>query len=156
MAIFLIQGNVKKEAIGDEDSLSECNSRRQDRINSFNPICMGPCVSVPSTTTACLGWSGTVEGYAYFWSYNEPNVQCEDMSIEYIHQWNCLYPNDKISADSCLLPWGGSINSGSSVTAYRYTLSSTCQSQQRTCTDGTLSGNYIYGNCIITSGCFIP
>lgn len=52
----------------------------------------------------------------------------------------------------CSLPWGGTIPSGSSVTAY----TSTCgpcdaNSETRNCFDGTLSGSYQYPSCTITS-----
>ncbi len=50
----------------------------------------------------------------------------------------------------CTLPWGGTISSGSSVTAYKnssVTSPATCLSQIRTCTNGNLSGSYTYPNC---------
>ncbi len=54
---------------------------------------------------------------------------------------------------SCSLPWGGSLASGNSVTAY-YNSSvvspATCTSQTRTCTNGTLSGSYTNQGCTVT------
>lgn len=48
---------------------------------------------------------------------------------------------------------GNTIPSGNSVTAYQtplVTFPATCQSQIRTCTDGTLSGSYAYPSCSVT------
>lgn len=50
----------------------------------------------------------------------------------------------------CTLPWGTTISSGSSVTAYKnpsVTFPATCLSQTRICTNGNLSGSYAYPNC---------
>lgn len=51
------------------------------------------------------------------------------------------------AAASCNLPWGGSIASGASVTAYTNCSVTTCSSQTRTCTNGTLSGTYPNAGC---------
>ncbi len=57
---------------------------------------------------------------------------------------------------SCALPWGGTIPSGSSVTAYQSAYTgyqsdnkyvSRCTSESRTCTNGTLSGSYTNNAC---------
>ena len=59
---------------------------------------------------------------------------------------------------SCTLPWGGTIASGSSITAYYATpvaCGSTCTSQTRTCTNGTLSGTYTKQSCTV-SACPTP
>ncbi len=59
-----------------------------------------------------------------------------------------------VTAAPCSLPWGGTTNDGSSVTAYQsssVTSPSTCVSQTRTCTNGTLSGSYAYQSCSVTS-----
>jgi len=54
------------------------------------------------------------------------------------------------AAQSCVAPWGSSVANGSSVTAYSTSnvpVGSTCVSEQRTCTNGSLSGSYYYQNC---------
>ncbi len=59
-----------------------------------------------------------------------------------------------VTAAPCSLPWGGTTNDGSSVTAYQsssVTSPSTCVSQTRMCTNGTLSGSYAYQSCSVTS-----
>src|SRR3990167_247813 len=53
-------------------------------------------------------------------------------------------------SQSCVAPWGASVANGSSVTAYSTSnvpVGSTCVSEQRTCTNGSLSGGYYYQNC---------
>ncbi|GEM_PF-1808847 len=60
-----------------------------------------------------------------------------------------------VTAASCTLPWGGTLASGSSVTAYQFpsvTSPTTCASvsQTRTCTNGTLSGSYTNQSCSVT------
>lgn len=57
---------------------------------------------------------------------------------------------------SCNLPWGGSINHNSSVTAYSASsvpCGSSCASvsETRTCVDGFLSGSYTNGSCSVQS-----
>ncbi|RYZ97882.1 MAG: hypothetical protein EOP11_21435 [Proteobacteria bacterium] len=54
------------------------------------------------------------------------------------------------NAQSCSLPWGGSVNHGVSATAYQsatVACGSSCPSQTRQCTQGTLLGTYAYGSC---------
>ncbi len=55
---------------------------------------------------------------------------------------------------TCTLPWGGTLQSGSSVTAYQSSsvmAPANCQAQTRTCTDGTLSGSYAYSSCAVVA-----
>lgn len=59
------------------------------------------------------------------------------------------------SADGwvCTTPWGTTIASGSSVTAYQTAnvpFGGTCSSQSRHCNSGALSGTYSYQNCTVT------
>ncbi|KKW08636.1 MAG: pectin methylesterase ce8, nonfunctional [Candidatus Kaiserbacteria bacterium GW2011_GWA2_49_19] len=52
----------------------------------------------------------------------------------------------------CNLPWGGSIPSGSSVTAYQNSsvaCGGSCVSETRTCNNGTLSGSYQNASCAV-------
>lgn len=60
------------------------------------------------------------------------------------------------SGATCSLPWGGMLTSGSSVTAYvasSVTSPSTCTSQTRTCSNGTLSGTYTNQTCTVGYVC---
>ena len=74
--------------------------------------------------------------------YNSTIVQYCDGSM-----W-CELGTSCAKAD-CNLPWGGSISSGSSVTAYQSASSPNCSSlsESRTCANGTLSGTYTNPSC---------
>lgn len=53
---------------------------------------------------------------------------------------------------SCSLPWGGTLNNGSSTTAYQASsvpYGQSCANQTRTCTNGTLSGSYLFESCTV-------
>ena len=55
---------------------------------------------------------------------------------------------------SCSLPWGGNISDGASVTAYQASsvaCGSSCASESRTCSSGTLSGSYANSACTVQS-----
>lgn len=54
------------------------------------------------------------------------------------------------SAGTCTTPWQATIASGAKVTAYLTSYvpaGGTCVSEQRSCTNGTLSGSYYYKDC---------
>ena len=56
------------------------------------------------------------------------------------------------SSSSCTTPWGTTITSGSSVTAYQsssVTSPATCASETRTCSNGALSGSYTNQSCTV-------
>ncbi|MFA6519742.1 MAG: glycine-rich domain-containing protein, partial [Candidatus Paceibacterota bacterium] len=55
---------------------------------------------------------------------------------------------------SCVLPWGGTLASAASTTAYQsssVTSPTVCTSETRTCVNGTLSGSYTNQNCTVTA-----
>lgn len=61
----------------------------------------------------------------------------------------------------CDLPWTGQVIDQASVTAYRDSavpFGSTCQSETRTCDNGTLSGTYTNQTCTVSppSSCILP
>ena len=56
------------------------------------------------------------------------------------------------SVSSCTAPWGDTVGNGSSVTAYELAQvgpSQSCQSEQRICASGVLSGTYNYQTCTV-------
>jgi hypothetical protein len=59
------------------------------------------------------------------------------------------------AANTCPLPWGGSIGHNASVTGYQaasVACGNTCSSVTRSCNDGTLSNaGYDYGSCAVAS-----
>lgn len=73
--------------------------------------------------------------------------------------WNDTYATIPISVSgstSCTAPWGATVASGTSVSAYSTASVSPggdCASarQTRTCTNGTLSGTYTYQSCSISA-----
>jgi FG-GAP repeat len=78
---------------------------------------------------------------------------------------NPVNPNCQFSACSvmavCNLPWGGSIGNGATATAYSTAtvpFGSTCTSEVRTCTNGTLSGSYTFSSCAVDppANCTLP
>jgi hypothetical protein len=60
-------------------------------------------------------------------------------------------------AAPCGLPWGGTLASGASVTAYRADVAVNCaaQAETRSCSAGQLSGSYRYAACAEPSGPFV-
>ena len=66
-----------------------------------------------------------------------------------------------VTPRSCDLPWGGTLASGASTTAYATQAApygSTCTSEQRTCANGALSGSYSYASCKVAdpAPCNLP
>ncbi|MFA5763191.1 MAG: hypothetical protein WC915_00065 [archaeon] len=69
--------------------------------------------------------------------------------------------NERPVLPSCSLPWGGSILSGESVTAYSSSsvaCGSSCSSQTRICNSGVLSGSYTSQSCSVNAcaSCSLP
>jgi len=65
-------------------------------------------------------------------------------------------PQPPAQPHSCTSPWGTTIQSGTSVTAYQsstVTTGNSCISQTRTCTNGSLSGSYTHASCSVTTSC---
>jgi hypothetical protein len=56
-----------------------------------------------------------------------------------------------ITAQDCTAPWGATVLDGASVTAYLdATPTSSCTSESRSCSAGTLSGSYTNQSCTVT------
>lgn len=58
-------------------------------------------------------------------------------------------------AVNCVTPWGTKVVNGNQVTSYEtatVNAPSSCVSEQRTCTDGTLGGSYSNQSCVVKSG----
>ncbi len=56
------------------------------------------------------------------------------------------------ACNSCSRPWGGTIAHNQSLTAFQAATvpnGQTCQSQQRTCNNGNLSGSYLHQSCSV-------
>lgn len=129
-------------------------------INSSGVVRDHFTLAKSGATTSCgLPWGGSigdgqsVTAYQIDVSSNCPSAAetrtCSNgtLSGSYTYQ-SCAAPA------SCSLPWGGSIASGQSVTAYQVSVSSNCPgaAETRTCDNGTLSGSYTYQSCSASSG----
>jgi type IV pilus modification protein PilV len=61
---------------------------------------------------------------------------------------------------NCVAPWGASVSNGGSVTAYQTASvpEGSCASEQRVCTNGTLSGSYVFESCSVQASgdCITP
>ena len=56
---------------------------------------------------------------------------------------------------SCLTPWGATIDHGDSVLAYQapsVPFGSSCSSESRVCDDGDLTGSFAEGSCVVGAG----
>jgi len=59
-----------------------------------------------------------------------------------------------VAPGNCVLPWGGSMTHGSTVTAYvasTVACGNSCAFEQRLCDNGTLSGSYTAQACVVAS-----
>ncbi len=71
------------------------------------------------------------------------------------------YAQRTCTAQACSLPWGGTINSGQSATAYSASAAPVGQlcsaiQQTRTCSNGVLSGSYVHNSCTASQACALP
>lgn len=118
-----------------------------DCTKSYPPAINGTCGSAnglnytvqPSANLCATGNASPVTPNGT----NSWGWTCDGMGANATNQ-NCA------TSVNCPLPWGGSIGVGRTVTAYQTATvpySDTCQSETRTCTNGTLSGSYTYQNC---------
>jgi hypothetical protein len=118
----------------------------------------GPCFCT-------LPWGGNIANGASVTAYLASSVACGSTCTFQtrtcatgVLSGSYTYSSCSVAACplSCNLPWGGTIDSGQSITAYlasSVAYGSTCSSQTRTCTNGVLSGTYTYSNCTIGGPC---
>lgn len=68
--------------------------------------------------------------------------------------WISNFTASAAQSNDCEAPWGASVSNGAYVTAYQNAIEpfgSTCSSELRTCTTGTLSGSYTNQSCTVTA-----
>ena len=124
----------------------------------------------PQAPTNCtLPWGGAIGHNSSVTAYASASVPfgsscvsetrtCSNGSLSgTFHNQNCSVS----AASGCSLPWGGSINHGNSVIAYQNAavpFGSACDSQTRTCDDGSLSGSFSFESCTVASpsSCSLP
>jgi hypothetical protein len=114
--------------------------------------------STPANCTA--PWGGTVAHGSGVYAYASSSVSCGgSCSSQYRTCDNGTlsgsYTNSSCSVQSCTascsLPWGGTLAHGGSVTAYLASsvCGTSCTSQTRTCSNGSLSGSYTNQSCTV-------
>lgn len=128
----------------------------------------GSC-SVQAGASCNLPWGGSIASGASTVAYAASSVAYgSSCSSETRYCTNGTlsgsYTNSSCTVQgpaSCGLPWGGSIASGQSVTAYAASsvaYGSSCTSQTRSCSNGSLSGSYQYSSCSVqaAASCSLP
>lgn len=131
-----------------------------------NPVGVSAVTQTNPATTTAGGNNGgpitAVVGYpsSNFYLYNNA-VELATDSVTASCNASSYWNGSACVSDSCTPPWGGSIASGNSVTAYSTTYvasPATCSSgvisETRTCTNSVLSGSYTNGTCVEGSASF--
>ena len=117
-----------------------------------NRCCIGP----QCEASACvLPWGGTLDNGDSITAYLSSTAStpsetrtCTGTTLSGSYPYPTFNPNPP-----CTSPWGGtSVASGGSITAYQSAsvpYGSACQSQQRICTSGTFTGSYTQSACTV-------
>jgi len=138
----------------------------QDPVFYWRSLNLGTIYEhITVTSPPCsLPWGGSIASGASVTAYAASSVPCGSSCASQTRtcsngSLSGSYTNSSCSvvACPCSLPWGGSIASGASVTAYADSsvpCGSTCSSQTRTCSNGTLGGSYTNSSCSIGVCCF--
>ena len=120
------------------------------------------------STRCCLPWGGSIASGSSTTAYQASSVACGNSCVSQTRSCSGTtlsgsYTNASCSVagcSSCTRPWGGTIAHGSSITAYQSSsvpCGNSCNSQTRTCTNGSLSGTYTNQSCSVGAcGCSLP
>lgn len=142
--------------------LRTCNNGSLSGTYSNASCSVGACAS------CSLPWGGSINHNQSATAYQSSSVPCGSSCNGQTRTCNNgslsgSYTNSSCSvgACGCTLPWGGSISNGQSVTAYQtasVSCGSSCNSQTRTCSNGSLSGSYGNPSCSVGScaSCSLP
>ena len=132
--------------------------------------CSAGTFTVTAPAYCTLPWGGTISNGASVYAYYYPSVACGLDCANYRQTRTCnngVLSNSNTyqscytqACASCSLPWGGTVAHGGSVTAYAsgsVPCGSSCTSQTRTCSNGTLSGSYTNSSCSVAAcACNLP
>lgn len=163
-------GNYATLNMGDSTSVANTASGRTGNVTI---TCVGGTPVQSGATCAAvncnLPWGGTLAHGASITAYQTPSVSCGTSCTSETRTCNFgvlsgSYTNQNCSAPACTncnLPWGGTLAHNSSVTAFNTSsvpCGSSCQSEMRTCNDGTLSGTYAQQTCNVSpcATCNLP
>ncbi|MET3662865.1 hypothetical protein [Aquamicrobium ahrensii] len=121
--------------------------------------------TVQAASNCTSPWGATVNHNASVTAYQSSSVayggtcasqqrSCNNGSLSgsYTHQ-SCSVN----APSSCSRPWGGTVAHGASITAYQSASvpwGSSCASQSRACSNGSLSGSYIHQSCSVQSATY--
>ena len=119
----------------------------------------GP-VTIPGSGTSQSSPSQPAGAYTITWNPVAGHTTPPSQSLTLISGGMITFSGTYTALASCPLPWGGSIASGNSTTAYQSASVMSplaCTSQSRLCTNGTLAGTYANQNCsVIPATCTLP
>jgi hypothetical protein len=126
--------------------------------NTGSSVNVFQTVTVTAAASCTLPWGGTIASGASATAYQASSVPygstCTSQTRSCTNgTLSGTYTNQSCTVQgpaSCSLPWGGTINSGQSTTAYQAATvpyGSSCVSQSRSCNNGSLSGTYQYQSC---------
>ncbi len=127
---------------------------------SPNPINQGQTSTLTWTSADANTWV-YIENVGYVSSEGSPSSGSFSVSPSSTTDYSCTAQGSGGTSSSsasltvyqsCSLPWGGTTAHNTSITAYQASTvpyGSSCTSQSRTCTNGTLSGSYQYQSCTV-------
>lgn len=149
------------------DSSTTCASGSETRICT-NGVLSGSFkyATCSSPAAVCkLPWGGTltsgqgVTAYSTGSSSNCNSASQTRICTNGVLSGSFTLPACTATSASCSLPWGGTLASGQSVSAYSASSSSNCAAgiETRTCTNGVLSGSFTNSSCVATNqSCPLP
>lgn len=116
--------------------------------------------SVNPPADCTLPWGGPITHGNSVFAYQAATVPFGSSCVSHLRTCNngvlsgsYQYPNCSVNPPaSCNLPWGGSINHNDNVLAYEEESvpnGESCDSEWRSCNNGTLSGSYEYEDCTV-------
>tara|TARA_Y100000780_G_scaffold211112_1_gene209807 strand:+ start:12137 stop:14497 length:2361 start_codon:yes stop_codon:yes gene_type:complete len=150
-------------------SAPSCGTACSSQTRTCNDSSLsGSYTNSSCSTRCCLPWGGSIASGSSTTAYAASSVACGGSCSSQTRSCSGTtlsgsynYSSCSVSACAgCSLPWGGSIGNGASVTAYQNSsvaCGSSCNSQTRTCTNGSLSGSYANSGCSVGAcGCNLP
>lgn len=150
-------------------SAPSCGTACSSQTRTCNDSSLsGSYTNSSCSTRCCLPWGGSIASGSSRTAYAASSVGCGGSCSSQTRSCSGTtlsgsynYSSCSVSACAgCSLPWGGSIGNGASVTAYQNSsvaCGSSCNSQTRTCTNGSLSGSYANSGCSVGAcGCNLP
>lgn len=162
-----------------EDCSNNIDDNGNTKVDCDDPLCAGDVRCAPMNTGGGTGGGegGDGGGVASSWDVGDwsscsadcgtgtqtRTVRCVGLGGMVVSEALCPQPAPDSSQAcgsangcmGCLLPWGETLSHGASATAYFDWLpEGPCTAEQRTCTNGVLSGTYEHRTC--SAACTLP